>query len=83
MAAVLENLAAAMAPNGTAVWLVGDSAPYGVYVDTPVLIGSLAEQLGFTVMQDVALRKRGNRWSLQGRHNHELSERLLIFRRDS
>jgi uncharacterized membrane protein len=44
---VLTNLAAVMTLGAPAVWLIGDSAPYGVYIDTPSLISRLAEQIGF------------------------------------
>lgn len=82
MADVLTNLADALEVGSTCLWLVGDSAPYGVHVDTPALIGELAEAAGFEVSEDVVLRRRGNRWqSATRRHGVELSERLLVFRR--
>jgi hypothetical protein len=77
---VLTNLFTMIADGGTCVWLVGDSAPYGVYVDTPKLIGALAEVCGFVVRDDTVLRQRGNRWAAPaGRHTVELTERLLVF----
>ncbi|MFB9924955.1 DNA methyltransferase [Amycolatopsis halotolerans] len=79
---VLENLAAAMHPGSPVVWLIGDSAPYGVYIDTPAIIGRIAEQVGFTVERDEALRRRGQRWATnKTRHDVQLSERLILFRR--
>lgn len=77
---VLTNLFNKIDTGGTCVWLVGDSAPYGVYVDTPKLIGDLAELTGFVVTDDTVLRQRGNRWTAPtGRHAVELTERLLVF----
>jgi hypothetical protein len=82
MARVLKNLAATLEPGAVSIWLIGDSAPYGVYVDTPALIGALSEQFGFTVEKDIIMRKRGGRWPQNGtRHDVQLSERALIFRR--
>jgi len=82
MAEVLSNLAVALKAGATCVWLIGDSAPYGVYIDTPRLIGELACSLGFEVDGDLTLRHRGNRWqSAAGRHSVALTERLLVFRR--
>jgi len=79
---VLTHLWGALAPSARCVWLVGDSAPYGVYVDTPRLIGELAEHAGFRVVDDVVLRRRGGRWQTNtGRHSTALSERLLLFDR--
>ena len=82
MAEVLSNLAMALQAGAPCVWLIGDSAPYGVYIDTPRLIGELACGLGFEVEADLALRHRGNRWQgATGRHSIALMERLLVFRR--
>lgn len=79
---VLENLAGSMRPGSPAVWLVGDSAPYGVYVDTPAIIGRLAEKVGFIMERDEVLRRRGQRWATnKSRHDVQLAERLILFRR--
>ncbi|MEV0474433.1 DNA methyltransferase [Streptomyces prunicolor] len=82
MAQILENLAKSMTSGAPFVWLVGDSAPYGVYIDTPGLIGQIGEQVGFSMEKDIVLRRRGQRWaSNQTRHDVELSERLILLRR--
>ncbi|MCX4469100.1 site-specific DNA-methyltransferase [Micromonospora sp. NBC_01655] len=79
---VLTNLFAALEPGAPVVWLVGDSAPYGVYVDTPSIIAELAEHVGFIAEDDRPLRRRGQRWAQNTtRHQVELSERLLTLRR--
>ncbi|MFD7715431.1 DNA methyltransferase [Streptomyces sp. NPDC059814] len=82
IAQVLEQLAMTMKPGAPAIWLVGDSAPYGVYIDTPRIISDLAQELGFSSEKDVVLRRRGQRWaSNTTRHDVELSERMIVFRR--
>lgn len=79
---VLCNLAGNLRQGAPVLWLVGDSAPYGVYVDTPGIIATLAEQLGFVAEQDVTLRRRGQRWATNAtRHTVELSERLILLRK--
>jgi hypothetical protein len=79
---VLENLAGALKPGAPAVWLIGDSAPYGVYIDTPAIIGRLAARHGLVVQEDMMLRHRGDRWAGNAtRHKEKLSERLVLFRR--
>jgi hypothetical protein len=79
---VLDNLARALKPGAPAVWLIGDSAPYGVYIDTPRIIGRLASGHGLAVEQDMLLRHRGNRWADNAtRHQEKLSERLVLLRR--
>lgn len=83
IARILQNLAKVLAAGAPAVLLVGDSAPYGVYVDTPGLIAKLGVQLGFSLEQDVILRHRGQRWASNStRHNVELAERFVLLRRD-
>jgi hypothetical protein len=81
---VLKHLASRLKPTAPCVWLIGDSAPYGVYIDTPAIIGDLAQQVGFRLEADVVLRHRGKRWSSNAtRHDVQLTERLILFRRRS
>ena len=82
VARVLACMHQHLHPGAICAWIVGDSAPYGVYVDTPRLILSLAAQLGYEPGEDAVLRGRGQRWRTNGtRHQVELSERLITFRR--
>jgi hypothetical protein len=78
---VVGQLSRVLAPGAPCIMLVGDSAPYGVYIDTPMLIGLLAQHAGFTVESDQVLRVRGRRWTTSNRHDHELAERMLVLRR--
>jgi hypothetical protein len=62
-------------------WIVGDSAPYGVYIDTPRLIRTIAGTLGYTLGKSTSLRRRGLRWRTNGtRHQVDLSEQLVWFK---
>jgi hypothetical protein len=82
ISSVLANAAKVVKPGGAVAWVVGDSAPYGIYVDTPKIIGLVATDLGYTVSADEQLRTRGLRWRTNGtRHQIDLSERLTIFTR--
>jgi hypothetical protein len=82
LAGVLSNLYEHLAPGARCAWLVGDSAPYGIYLDTPRLISALAGDLGFDVLTDDKVRTRGQRWRTDGvRHQVELSERMIVFSR--
>jgi hypothetical protein len=76
---VFENLIPRLAPGGRLSWVIGDSAPYGVYVDTPQLIAGLAQECGLEVIEDRELRPRGGRWSQSS--SKKLSERLLVCQR--
>ena len=77
---ILQNLHDFLEPGSKAVWLVGDSAPYGLYIDTPRLIGQMSEAVGFIFTEDVHLRARGDRWPRNtDRHNVKLAERLIVM----
>lgn len=82
IATVLSQLFDALEPGARCAWLVGDSAPYGIYLDTPGMIGILASDLGYELLADDVVRTRGQRWRTNGvRHKVELSERLITFQR--
>ncbi|MEO3790410.1 DNA methyltransferase [Nonomuraea sp. B10E15] len=82
IAQVLQNLANTLPSRAPAVLLIGDSAPYGIYIDTPALIAELAQQCGLHLEKDIVLRRRGLRWATNSqRHDVELSERLVLLRR--
>ena len=81
MLAVLKNTSAAMLPGARLAWVVGDSAPYGIYIDTPQFICDLAEEVGLPpVSHPKFLRSRGLRWRTNGtRHTVGLAESLLLL----
>lgn len=79
---VLSHLHRHTSPGAICAWVIGDSAPYGVYVDTPRLVGEVAGEVGFELIDDVKVRSRGLRWRTNGaRHQVPLTERLITFRR--
>lgn len=67
--------------NGSKAFLVlGDSAPYGVFVNTTRLLGQIALNSGFNDFNIVKIRERGTKWtSLKNRHALKLSENILIL----
>jgi len=82
LARVLRHLHKHLRAGAISAWVIGDSAPYGVYIDTPRLVAALAKDLGFEPLDDVEVRSRGLRWRTNGsRHQVPLSERLITFRR--
>lgn len=82
IATVLSQLFDALEPRARCAWLIGDSAPYGIYLDTPAMISALASDLGYEPLGDDRVRTRGQRWRTNGvRHRVALSERLITFRR--
>jgi len=78
---VLARMRRSLRPGAAALFVIGDSAPYGVYIDTPELIARLAESLGFQRVTVEHLRDRGLRWRGNGsRHAVRLTEQLLVLR---
>ena len=77
---VLAHMGTVLRKGAVAAWVVGDSAPYAVFVDTPDLIARLAEACGFERESLVTLRRRGLRWAVNGtRHQLPLSEKLIVL----
>lgn len=67
--------------SGSKAYLVlGDSAPYGIFIDTTKLLGEIALNAGFSRYEIVKIRERGTKWkSLRYRHSLKLSENILIL----
>ena len=77
---VLQNAKACLPKDAPIVWVIGDSAPYGIYLDTPALLCQLGKELGFTMRSQRVLRGRGKRWRTNGsRHQVDLCEKQLIW----
>lgn len=69
--------------EGSKAYLIlGDSAPYGIYIPTTQYLGEIAQSVGFGDYQIIKIRERGNKWkSLSRRHNIDLSENILVLNR--
>jgi hypothetical protein len=67
--------------SGTkAVFVLGDSAPYGVHIPTDELIGRIGVRLGFTRYNTEILRARGGKWKDNPqRHDRELRESIVTL----
>ena len=77
---VLLEMRRVLQPASKAYLILGDSAPYGVYVPTTQLLGEIAVSAGFNEYAIYKLRSRGTKWkSLSNRHNIELSENILVL----
>jgi DNA modification methylase len=78
---VLREIKRVLKPNGTAYLILGDSAPYGVLVETTRLLGQIALNVGFQNYKVIKIRSRGSKWKdLKYRHNQELSENVLVLK---
>ena len=78
---VLKEMRRVLCYGGEAYLILGDSAPYGIYVPTTQILGDIALSAGFTEYSIHKIRSRGNKWkTLKNRHNILLSENILILK---
>jgi hypothetical protein len=78
--ATLQQLARVMKKGSVSVWVLGDSAPYGVHIPTEKYIGELALGLGFKKFETEIIRKRGDKWANNPqRHSVPLQESILTI----
>ncbi len=78
--ATLQQLARVMKKGSASVWVLGDSAPYGVHIPTEKYIGELALGVGFKKFETETIRKRGDKWANNPqRHSVPLQESILTI----
>lgn len=65
-----------------ALYILGDSAPYGIHIPTDKLIGKIGVAVGFKKYEIQVLRERGAKWKKNPqRHNVMLKESVVILNR--
>ncbi len=78
---VLKEMRRVLAAGAEAYLILGDSAPYGIYVPTTQILGDIALSVGFAEYSIHKIRSRGDKWkTLKNRHNIALSENILILK---
>ncbi len=78
---VLKEMRRVLAAGAEAYLILGDSAPYGIYVPTTQILGDIALSVGFAEYSIHKIRSRGDKWkTLKNRHNIVLSENILILK---
>lgn len=83
MLRVLQETFRVLAPGGSFVLILGDSAPYGVYVPTHTYLGEIGVALGFSDYSVEQLRTRGGKWKDNPqRHKVALQECILTLRKE-
>lgn len=79
---VLKDVFRVMKPGRTAIFILGDSAPYGVHIPTDELIGKIALGVGFNHYDITVLRERGGKWrNNPQRHSVALREAIVTIRK--
>ncbi|MEW6206976.1 MAG: DNA modification methylase [Acidobacteriota bacterium] len=83
MQLVIEETFRALKPGSAFMLILGDSAPYGVYIPTDVYLGEIGKAAGFARYEIEELRKRGGKWKNNPqRHDESLKECILtLFRK--
>lgn len=76
IALVMHELQHACNPSARMCWVIGDSAPYGIYCPIDKWIGELALAVGFNTYQFEKLRDRNTKWKNR-KHRVPLKEGLL------
>ncbi|MCZ7540081.1 MAG: hypothetical protein M5U29_09240 [Anaerolineae bacterium] len=80
--AVLRETHRVLKPGGHFCLVLGDSAPYGVHIETDNLIGQLGLGLGFGQYSYYPLRTRGEKWKENPqRHSIPLREGIVILKK--
>lgn len=78
---VLKEMRRVLTEGAEAYLILGDSAPYGIYVPTTQILGEIALSAGFAEYSIHKIRSRGDKWkTLKNRHNIALSENILILK---
>jgi DNA modification methylase len=67
-------------PGGSFLVILGDSAPYGVYIPTDIYLGEIGKAVGFADYAIEELRTRGGKWKDNPqRHDVALKECILTL----
>jgi len=77
---VLKDVFRILRPSSSALFVLGDSAPYGVHIPTDELIGKLGVGAGFSTYSITQLRTRGEKWKDNPqRHRVKLRESIVTL----
>jgi hypothetical protein len=82
MLLIIQQVYRVLKPQAAFVMVLGDSAPYGVYIPTEEYLGRLALAVGFRDYRVQNLRERGGKWGRNPqRHKVMLKEGILWLRK--
>ncbi len=79
---VLKDCHRVLKDNGAYMLILGDSAPYGIHVQTETVLGKLGKAIGFSSYEIEPLRTRGGKWKDNPqRHKVPLRESILYLKK--
>jgi len=77
---ILKDVYRVLKPKTKALFVLGDSAPYGIHIPTDNLIGDIGVCIGFNSYEIEVLRARGDKWRANPqRHSVPLREGIVIL----
>ncbi len=77
---IVRDVYRVLKSNTKALFVLGDSAPYGVHIPTDKLIGEIGLGVGFSDYDIEVLRTRGDKWKENPqRHSVALRESIVIL----
>lgn len=77
---IVRDVSRVLKSGSKALFVLGDSAPYGIHIPTDKLIGDIGISLGFDSYEIEILRTRGDKWKANPqRHNVPLRESIVIL----
>jgi DNA modification methylase len=80
MIQVMRETFRVLKPGAAFLLILGDSAPYGVYVPTDTYLGEIGKAVGFSHYEIEELRTRGGKWKENPqRHKVPLKECILTL----
>ncbi len=80
---VLKDCYRVLKPGKRAIFVLGDSAPYGVHIPTDEFIGELGLAVGFSSYKIDILRQRGDKWKKNPqRHTEKLRESIVTLMKE-
>jgi tRNA G10 N-methylase Trm11 len=82
MLLVIQQVYRVLKPGAAFALVLGDSAPYSVYIPTEEYLGRLGRAVGFSQYTTQALRERGGKWANNPqRHKVALKEGILLLQK--
>jgi len=79
---IVKDVHRILKPNTYALFVLGDSAPYGIHIPTDQLIGDIGLNVGFKSYEIEVLRTRGDKWKTNPqRHTIPLREGIVILQK--
>jgi hypothetical protein len=80
MTLALADCHRVLKPRAKSIWILGDSAPYGVHIPTEEILGRIGLSIGFRNYTIQQLRTRGDKWKGNTqRHHVALKESILTL----